>query len=186
MRGPISLRRLPLHGAERSELSLSVDQSLHGAGPEGPDQFVLQVDDADVEAQQLHPGPRQIGPDSGPLQTTKKAALFCDIAETGQPDVESLRAQQRQKVPDLGRTTDGYHGNAFGAQITTTTSGQGLDRRLVTDPLNEHDRARADAGGQGGAEGDGRRPILIEPGLVLHVPQLGSGIGNQAPIKPQN
>ena len=50
-------RRLFLEGAEGAEVALLLDDLLDRGGSECPDQLVLQVNDADVEAERLHPGP---------------------------------------------------------------------------------------------------------------------------------
>src|SRR5436309_2889466 len=55
------LRRLLLEGAERSKVTLSIDELFHGGGTEGADQLVLQVCDADVETEWLHIGASEVG-----------------------------------------------------------------------------------------------------------------------------
>src|SRR6266511_4794784 len=55
LRGPSLLRGLLLQGAERLQLALGVDELFDGRSAEGADQLVLQVCDAYVEAERLHP-----------------------------------------------------------------------------------------------------------------------------------
>ena len=47
-----------LQAAERAEISLRVNERFNPGGADRADQLVLQVLDADVEAQSLHVGPR--------------------------------------------------------------------------------------------------------------------------------
>src|SRR5512134_153210 len=65
LRGLPLLRRLTLERAERPELALGVDHVLHGVGADGTDQLVLEVRDADVEAQRFHLVTRKVGAESG-------------------------------------------------------------------------------------------------------------------------
>ena len=57
---PTLPRRLLLEGAERSKVSLRVNDLLHGGGAECADQFVLQVCDAYVETESFHIGASEV------------------------------------------------------------------------------------------------------------------------------
>src|SRR5262245_16923742 len=52
--GPPLPLPLLLQRAEGGELALGADELFHDLGPEGPDQLVLQIFDADIEAKSLH------------------------------------------------------------------------------------------------------------------------------------
>ena len=88
------LRRLLLEGAERSELTLRVDDLLHRGGTEGADQLVLQVGDAHVEAERFHVGAGQVGAEAGPLEPAPEVALLGGVAQPRQPDVEPRRTER--------------------------------------------------------------------------------------------
>ena len=57
--------RLHLQGAERPDLSLSIDDLLDGIGAECADQLLLQIDHAHVEAQPFHLDSSEVG--AGPV-----------------------------------------------------------------------------------------------------------------------
>ena len=138
--GPALPRRLLLEGAEGSELSLGVDDLFHGGGAESADQLVLQICDAHVETQPLHLGASEVGAEAGPLETAPEVALLCGVVETRQPDVEPLRPEPLQELSDRLRTADRHDGNALGVEIPAAALGERLDRALVADPFDEHDR----------------------------------------------
>src|SRR5215211_7889402 len=62
-------RRLPLEGAERSKLTLGVEDLFHGGGTERADQLILQVCDAHVETECIHLGAPGVGAEAGSLDT---------------------------------------------------------------------------------------------------------------------
>ena len=96
----LSPRRLPLEGSEGSEVALRVDHVLDRGRPERSDQLVLQVRDAHEEADAFHGGACEVGPEVGALETSAELTLFPDVAETRQPDVETLGAVATQVAPD--------------------------------------------------------------------------------------
>lgn len=136
------LSGLLLERAERSKLSLRVGDLLYGGDPEGADQLVLEVFDAHVEAQRLHLDAREVGAEARPLEAAPELALFRGVAEARHPEVEPMRAKERQEASDGMRTANRHNGNTFRIEIPTTTLSEGLDRDLIADPFNEHDRTR--------------------------------------------
>ncbi len=150
---PSSPRRLLLEGAEGSEVSLSVHDLFHGGGAERADQLVLQVCDADVEAQPFHLAASEVRAEAGPLETATEVALLSGVAETRQPDVKPLRAEQVQEPSNGLRAPNWHDGNALSVKIPTTALSERFERALVADPFNEHDRTRVDACGQWGEYG---------------------------------
>jgi len=137
--GPSSLGRLLLEGAERPELTLSVDDLFHRGGAEGADQLVLQVCDAHVEAERLHIGATEVGAEAGPRQTAAEVALPPYVTEARQSEVEPPRTEQIQETPDVRCTPDRHDGNSLGVQVPTTALSQRFERELVADPFDQHD-----------------------------------------------
>src|SRR5712691_243671 len=136
------LRRLLLEGAERSKLTLRVDDLFYGGGTEGADQLVLQVCDAHVETEPFHIGPSEVGAEAGPLETAPEVDLLCGVTEARQSDIKPLRAEQIQEASDVRRTSHWHNGNALSLKIPTTARSQPFERELVADPFNKHDRTR--------------------------------------------
>jgi hypothetical protein len=162
--GPSLPRRLLLEGAEGSKVTMSINDQFHGGGTESADQLLLQVCDAHVETQPFHINTSEVGPEAGPLETTPEIALLCGVAKTRQPDVRPLRAEPIQEASYCLRAPNGHNGNTFGRKIPTTTPSERLERDLVADAFNEHDRARFDTYGRpAGCANRGRRPAVHRP-----------------------
>jgi hypothetical protein len=134
------LRRLFLERAERSKLTLSVDDPFHSGGAQAADQLVLQVCDADVETESFHLGASEVGAKPGPLETAPEVALLAGVAEARQSDVEPLGAEQSQEASDCLRTPDWHNGDALSVKISTTALSQRFEGATVADPFNQHDR----------------------------------------------
>ena len=135
-------RRLLLEGAERSKVTVSVDDLFDDGSAERANQLVLQIFDANVEPQSFHVGAIEVGPESGALETTLELALLLDIAEAGKPNIEPLGPIEIQEAPNGLRTADRHDGNALVDEVTTAALGERFERELVADPLDEHDRTR--------------------------------------------
>jgi hypothetical protein len=144
---PCSPRRLPLERAERSKLTLGLDNSFHTGGTKAADQLVLQVGDAHVEPEGLHLGATEVGTEAGPLQAAPEVALLAGVTQARQSEVQAPRTEQLQEMSDVRRTAHWHDGNALGGKISTTALSERLERDLVADPLNKHDRPWVDAGG---------------------------------------
>ena len=138
--GPSLLRRLLLEGAERSKLTMRIDDLFHGGGTEGADQLVLQVRDAHVETECLHVGAGEVGAEAGPLETALEGALLSGVAKARQSDVKPLRAEQIQEPSDGGRTPNRQDRDALSVKVSTTALSQRFERDLVAGPFDEHDR----------------------------------------------
>ena len=124
-----------------TELALRFGDPFHGVGAERADQLVLEVRIADVEAEALHVGPREVGAEPGPLETASEVALLGRVAEPCEPDVQPLRAEPPQEPADRLRTADRHDGNALGTEIPASSLGECLHCRLIADSFHEHDRA---------------------------------------------
>src|SRR5437867_1813005 len=96
--GPPLLRRLLLERAERSKFTLIVDDLFNDRDTEGPDQLVLQVRDAHVEAESLHVGASQVGAEASPLETAPEVIFLCGVAEAAQSEVQSPRSELLQEA----------------------------------------------------------------------------------------
>ena len=90
---PSSPRRLPLEGAERSKLTLGVEDLFHGGGTERADQLILQVCDAHVETERFHIGATEVGAEAGTLETAPEVNFLCGVTEARQSDIEPLRTK---------------------------------------------------------------------------------------------
>src|SRR5437867_1792079 len=139
--GPPEPRGLLLEGAERSELTLRLDEPFHGPGTEGADELVLQVHDAHEETKSFHVVPSQVGTVPRPLEAAPEVAFLGGVAQAGQPEVEPLRAEPIQEAADVLRSTHRHDGDAFAVEGPTPPLCQRLERALVADPLDENDRS---------------------------------------------
>jgi hypothetical protein len=140
--GPSLPRSLFLEGAERSKVSLRVDDPFHGWGAESADQLVLQICDAHVETQPFHLGASEVGAEAGPLETAPEVALLAGVAEARQRDVEPLGAEPSQELAYGLCTPDRHDGDALSGKIPTAALGERFERALVADSFDEHDRAQ--------------------------------------------
>jgi hypothetical protein len=143
-----SPRRLLLEGAERSKLALGRDDLFHTGGAKAADQLVLQVGDADVEPEGFHVGATEVGAEPGPLQTAPEVALLTGVSQARQSEVQPPRTEQLQGASEVPGTAHRHDGNAVRAEVSTTARSERLERDLVADPLNQHDRLWVDAWGQ--------------------------------------
>jgi hypothetical protein len=141
-------RRLLLEGAEGSKVTLGVNDLFHRGGTESADQLVLQVGDAHVETQPFHINGGEVGAEASPLETAPEVALLRGVTEARQPRVRPLRAEPLQEASYGLRTPDWHNGNALGAKTPTAAPSERLERDLVADPLDEHNRTRVDTCGR--------------------------------------
>lgn len=160
LHGPLTLRGLFLEDAERAQLTLGLDHFLHLLRAEGADQLVLQVGHADVEAELLHLVATAGGADARRLQPLLEEVLLAGVAETGQPDVDPLRAEHLQEPPDTGGTSERYDGDPLRVEPSAVPGGQHFERDPVAVPLDQHDGPHTDG----------------EP--------LGDGLGLSGPVAP--
>lgn len=130
--GPRFLSRLLLEGAEGFDLSLSVDDLFHGGGTESADQLVFQVCDAHVEPQSFHLASSEVGAEAGPLESAPEVVLLGGVTETGEPDVEALRAEQRQEPSNGLRAPDRDNGDALSGEIATRSASASSAHRSLS------------------------------------------------------
>src|SRR3954464_11539267 len=105
------MHALLLVGAKRSQDPVLREDCLHGRGAEAPDELVLQVRLADVEAQPFQPAPVGIQTQPGPLERAPQLALLSCVAETSQADARIVRAVPVQEAGEGMRATDRYDRN---------------------------------------------------------------------------
>jgi hypothetical protein len=129
---------LLLEGAERSELALGGEDILHRGGPEGPDQLVLEVGDADEEAESLEVGAGEVRAELCALQSPLEMALLRGVTEAGQP--EALRPEPGEEASDCVRAAHRDDGNPLGFEPPAAAQRQRLDGQLVAHPLDEDDQ----------------------------------------------
>jgi hypothetical protein len=174
---PSSPGRLLLEDAERSKLTLGLDDLFHRGAAKAADQLVLQVGDAHVETECFHVGATQVEAEAGPLQTAPEVALLTGVTQARQPDVQAPRTEQLQEASQVPGTAHWHHGNALSGKLATTAPSERLERDLVADPLNQHNRPWVDAGGQRPCRRGNRRSLSaasqLESLLVVHLPSLG-------------
>ena len=157
---------LLLEGAERSKLTLGLDNLFHTGGTKAAEQLVLQVGDAHMEAEGFHVGATQVGAEAGPLQTTPEVALLAGVTQARQAEVQPPRTEELQEASDVCRAAHRDDGNALGGKIPTAARGERLERGLVADPLDQHDHLWVDAWGQRMCRrGD-------QPSRIVHLPSL--------------
>jgi hypothetical protein len=174
-------RRLLLEGAERSKLPLGLDDLFHRRETKAADQLVLQVGDADVEAECFHGDATEVSAEAGPLQTAPEVALLTGVTQARQSEVQAAGTEPLQEASDVPGTAHWHHGNALGGKISTTARSQRLERGLVAGPLNQHDRLWVDARGQRVRRRGRQRSLAasqrlggcqVESVLVVHLPSL--------------
>lgn len=139
LNGPPSPFRLPLEGAERRQVALSIDDLFHGGRAERSDQLILQVRDADVETESFHLVATEVGAETRLLETAPEVALLADVAQARQPYVQTCRAEDLQEGSDIRRTPHRDDRDAVGVEIPTAPDRQRLQRELIADPFNQDD-----------------------------------------------
>jgi hypothetical protein len=86
-------RGLLLKGAERSKLTLGVEDLFHAGGTERADQLILQVCDAHVETECFHIGATEVGAEAGSLESAPEVAFLSGVTEARQPDIKAPRTE---------------------------------------------------------------------------------------------
>ena len=149
VQGPALPGGLLLEGPEGAQVAVSLDHPLDGRRPERADQLVLEILDADVEAESLQVGTSEVGSEPGPLQAAPEVAFLGRVAEAGEPDPEPLRSEVIQEPSYRLRAADRDDRDALGVEVPPVPLGKDLDRDLVADPFDEDDctwpRAQAPA-----------------------------------------
>ena len=138
---PCSPGRLLLESAERSKLTLGLDDLFHSGGTQAADQFVLQVGDTHIEPEGFHVGATEVEAEAGPLQSTPEVALLAGVTQARQAEVQAPRTEALQEVSDVAGTAHRDDGNALSGKVSTTALSKRLERDLAAPPFNQHDGA---------------------------------------------
>ena len=131
----LALCRLPLQDPQRPDLTLLFDHLLHCRDAQRPDQLVLEIGIADEEAQ-----PLQVETEAGPRKSAPEPERLSCIAQAGQSEVRTSRAEPIEKAPDVRRPAHRHDGDSLRVKIAPGAGGQRLDGALVTDTLDEDHR----------------------------------------------
>lgn len=83
LQGPVSLCLLTLETTKAGQLALLAHDSLGGVSPEGADQPVLQVDNADIEAETMHVLPGIHPSLTEGLESPEKRRFLSLVAQAG-------------------------------------------------------------------------------------------------------
>src|SRR5262249_59071819 len=97
---PAAPGRLLLERAERPEVALRLEHSLDRRGTERADQLVLEILDANVEAELRHVVASEPGTETRAFEAAAKDSLLARVAQTGEPSVRPLRAEPRPEPAD--------------------------------------------------------------------------------------
>ena len=90
--GPSLPRRLLLEGAERSKLTLGVEDLFYGGGTERADQLILRSA-THVETERFHFGATEVGAEAGSLETAPELTFLSGVTEARQSDIKPPRTK---------------------------------------------------------------------------------------------
>jgi len=176
----LTLRGLTLERAERSRLTLRIDDLLYGVDTEVTDQLVLQVLDAPVKPQLLHLGRTQVLPETGTMKATLDVTDLGRVEETRKSEVPPVWAPHVEEVADVRRTSHRHDGDAISVEIYASALGQCFERVSVTDTLHEHHRTLLDPASRRGCS-RARQVWLVRQASAqrfrcpgFHVPSLAA------------
>ena len=130
---------LLLERAERAQIPVLGGNILDPVGAEPPDKLVLEVANADVEAEPFHVVSREIRAEAGVLEAAPELTFLAGVAKAGEPDVKAARAVEVQVAPNRLGTADRHDGDALGLEVVSVPFSKGLERDPVADPLDQHD-----------------------------------------------
>jgi hypothetical protein len=140
---------LSLKRSKGVEIAFGLDDPLDGVGPERADELVLQVGAANEEAERLQVGRFEVGAEARFLETALEHRLLASVAEPGEPCVRTMRAEPGQKASNRLGAADRNDGDAFLIEVVSAPRGERLDRDLVAEALDEHDRPRCARASEG-------------------------------------
>jgi len=120
--------------SERREVALLGKDLFHCTDTEGSDQFVLEIGVAHIKPAtfQLAAAGDRAQPHT--FETLLEETHLGAVAETGQPDVQTARAEFPQKVGDVGRALHRQDSDTLGEQVAIPAPGECRHRKLVADP----------------------------------------------------
>lgn len=77
--GPSSMKRFVLHFAKRRKLALILDDPFNAGGAEAPNQLVLEVGDAHIEAERFQSNSIEIASEASLLETSPEVTLLGQV-----------------------------------------------------------------------------------------------------------
>ena len=122
-----------------SSSPLRRDDLLHGVHAGGANELVLEILDADVEAEPLHVGPRETGAEPGALERATEHRLLTGVDEAREPHVQPVWAVPIEEGADRLRAAHRHDGNALLRKAPAEAPCERFHRPLVADPLDEDD-----------------------------------------------
>ena len=140
---PVLMCRLLLKGAKGRQLTLGFGDSKQRGGAYGTDQLLLQVCDANVEAEGLHLRAVHVRAEAGAFDTSLEGVLLRSITEARHLHVQASRPVDLEDAADGLCPSDRNDRYPLSGKVPTPPLGERLDRDLVADPLDEHDGAQA-------------------------------------------
>ena len=136
---PTSPLGLLLEGAKRREASARPEYCLDGRRAERANELALEIGIAHVEAETLHAFAGEVCAEPRLLQSAAEASLLADVAESGEANVGSPGSKLAYDAAERLRASDGDDRDALGFEVAAAPSGQGLERDLVADSLDENE-----------------------------------------------
>jgi len=130
---------LSLHSAERTKVTLRIEELLDTGGTEGTDQFVFEILNTNMKTQTFHVDPGLWCTGSNFYETAPEHGLLARVTETGDRQVHSLGTKEPQVTADRLGAPDGQDDDPIGIKIPTMADGKGLECDLVTDALHQRD-----------------------------------------------
>ena len=135
--------RLALHRPQRPQIALSSDDLFHGGDPKGPEELVLQVDDARVEAERFEPRAHEILPEPRRLEASTDVILRADVVEAGEGDVVPALDEGRDETGDVRHAAHRDDGDPLPVEVVAAPRRHDLDRDQVTQTLDQNDGRRS-------------------------------------------
>lgn len=139
--GAIAPRRHLLKRPKPVEIVVSPKDLLDPRRTERAYQLLLQIGDADEEAEPLHVRARELGAQTGALECPAEDPLLAGVAETREPRAVLACTDLLEERPDAMRASEARDPNARGFKVDAAPLGQRFDCDLVTLPFDHHDRA---------------------------------------------
>ena len=129
-----------MQAPEGAEVPLGFDDAFDRGDAKRADQLFLEIRDAHVEAQPLQLRAIEVGAEACPLEPASEVPLLAGVVEAGQPEVETLPAEPIQEPSDGLRAADRDDRDALGVEIPALPLRESLERSLVAEPFDQHDR----------------------------------------------
>ncbi len=134
------LRGLAQEDAQGALVAVLPEESAHPVRAERADQLLLQVGGADEEVVRRR--------EEGTLPAAYVVAALRLVAQPGEPQAQSGRAEESCEAPDAHRPAHRQDAHALGRQVPAAPLGQRVDGGRVAEPFEEDGRTDGKPGGQ--------------------------------------